>query len=314
MKTQALVLSALLASLAFASPSRSEAGGLVIDASTLPTETRAKLRADIETARKEVPALFEQVHAIARRANELDEASRVRGAPFTMQLKALGSRALFPMLEMLAEDAHAPKDLTPTAARALRLGLVEAVGIVRDARAIPVLGVVLERERDEGTVRSAAEALARINTEATLDLVGSALRQADAQHDVERARAVLDGAGAFKRLAAAKLLAARLAARPDDATARVVARSLGAVGNAWAWKSLADTREEAATRDAAARALVVALVQYKGEARGAIEKALLVVDAPATRSLLADARRSATPDQIAVLDAFEQRLARNPTR
>ncbi len=305
----ALVLGALVAG----TPSNALAAGLLLDASALPVASRDKLRAEIEAARREVPELYKQTYAVAARANELDGASRVKGAPFTLQFKALGPRALHPMLEMLAFDAHAPKDLTETAARALRLGLVEAVGIVRDGRAVPVLSaLVATGERDDAIVRSAAEALGRIGTDEALDVARGAL--AKAPTGSERERAVLEGFGAFKRLAAAKLLAARLAQKPDDATARVLARSLGGVGNAWAWTALTDRTEEAETRDLAARALVMAVSQHRGEARAAIERAVLVVDAPTTRAHLAEARRSANADVLPALDALEKKLAANPTR
>lgn len=305
----ALVLGALVAG----TPSNAFAAGLVLDASALPAASRDKLRAEIESGRRDVPELYRQVYAIGARANELDGASRAKGAPFTLHFKALGPRALHPMLEMLAFDAHAPKDLTETAARALRLGLVEAVGIVRDARALPVLSALVgPGERDDAIVRSAAEALGRIGTDEALDVTRASL--AKAAPGSSREQALLDGVSAFKRLAAAKLLATRLASKPDEATARVVARSLGGVGNAWAWTALTDRAEEAETRDLAARALVMAVGSYRGETRAAIERAVLVVDAPTTKAHLADARRSANADVLTALDALEKKLAANPTR
>lgn len=296
-------------------PAPADAAGLLFDATTLPAKTRDALRADLEQARKDVPALFAQVQDIAAHAGELDEGSRVRGAPLTMPLKALGPRALMPMLELLAFDAaKAPKDLTPTAARALRLGLVEAVGIVRDARAVPVLSGVLGREREVDTVRATAEALGRIGTDEALAVVSGALDKARATKDADRERALLDGAGGFKRLGAAKLLAATLAAKTDEATAKVAAKALGSVGNAWAWSTLTDRSEEAATREVAGRALAFAVIAYGGEARSAIEKAILVVDAPAMKTYLGEARRGANADQLAVLDAVAKKLASNPAR
>ena len=304
---------ALLAALT-ALPARAEAAGLALDGAALPAPARTALRAEIDAASKQVPALFGQAYAIAQSANALDEASRLRGAPLTLAFKALGPRALHPMLEMLVFDGHAPRDLTPSAERALRLGLLEAVGIVRDARAVPVLSAVLDRSRDEATTRAAAEGLGRIGTDEAFAVVAGALGKARAAHDAERERVLFEGVGAFKRTAAAKLLAAKLAAHPDEATARVLARALGSVGNAWAWQALADRAEEADARDAAARALALALPAYRAEARGAIEKALLVVVAPGTKGHLAEARKGASADGVAVIDALEARLAKNPTR
>ena len=64
----------------------------------------------------------------------------------------------------------------------------------------------------------------------------------------------------------------------------------------------------------AARALVRIVAGYNGVARGAASDALLVVDAPATPSLLADAKRSASGDAAKALDDVAARLAKNPTR
>ena len=68
-----------------------------------------------------------------------------------------------------------------------------------------------------------------------------------------------------------KTLAAALVSHPTDATASSVVKSLGDVGNAWAWKTPGATAkdEEAAVRETAARALVSAFVSYDGSVRQA---------------------------------------------
>jgi hypothetical protein len=111
----------------------------------------------------------------------------------------------------------------------------------------------------------------------------------------------------------AHTLADRLRGKPDDATAKHVVKSLGQVGNAWAWKTLADRGDEPAARETAAKALVAAYVQYGGEVREAAAKALLVVDDAHTTTLVEAARRGASPDVALALDELAQRLASNPT-
>lgn len=291
------------------------ASGLAIDATELAAKSRSALKTDIERARGETPDLFKQVYDVAKLAGELDAAARRPGTPLTMHFKALGPRALMPMLEMLAFDGHAPRDLTPTAQAALRVGLVEAVGMVRDARAVPVLARIVARERDVDTTRASADALGRIGNDEAFAALTTALAGIDAgDAGGERAQAIFAGLGSSRRVDATKLLAKKLGAHPSDATAKALARSLGTAGNAWAWKTLAVRTDEQAVRELAARALVDAYLRYAGEPRTAASNALLVVDAAITPSLISDARRTASADQAAALDALSARLATNPTR
>lgn len=288
------------------------AAGLVMNATDLPAKARTDLAQEIARAKTDVPELVKEVREVAAHARELDASSRLPGAPLTMPLKALGPRAFGPMIELLAFDAPVARDLPGTAATALRLGLIEAVGIIRDARAIPVFALLLDRATDFDTQRASAEGLARIGTDDAVAVLSSAAQKA---RGTERERAILSGMHDCRREAAAKLLASRLdAADVDDATARIVVKSLGGVGNAWAWKTLPSQAEQTATRAAAARALVRAYVRFgSSEVREAAAKALLVVDDPSTTALVAEAKRTANADALAALGALEKRLAKNPT-
>lgn len=294
------------------------AAGAAMDASELPAKTRASLEADIAKARAETPDLFRQAYEVAARANATDARARRPGIPLTMDFKALGPRALMPMLEMLVVDAHAPRDLTPTASRALRLGLIEAVGLVRDARAVPVLARVVEKATtqadDLSAAHVAADALGRIGSDDAYAALTAALAASDKAGTTEKSQAILAGIGSCRRADAARLLAKRLDGHPDDRTAKVLAKALGTVGNAWAWQTLSARGEEAATRETAARALVRAFVAYEGEAREAAAKAFLVVDDPRAATMISDARASAPRGAQLALDDLAKRLAQNPTR
>lgn len=290
------------------------ASGVGLDGAALPATARTELTKEIARANAEVPELVRQVRDVAARARDLDQASRLQGAPLTMHFKVLGPRAFGPMIELLAFDAHGAKDISGTPATALRLGLIEALGIIRDARAIPVFAHLLDaRASDFDTQRAAAEGLARIGTDDALSVLTRAFASA---RGTERERAILLGLHDARREAAAKLLAAKLdAPDTDEATAKIAAKSLGGVGNAWAWKTVNQARsEESATRALAARALVKAYVRFTGEARDQAAKSLLVVDDPSTASLVAEAKKTAKADALAALTALEQRLAKNPTR
>lgn len=314
MKTMKQIgFAAAFALLVISSSPSAEAAGIALDANALTPAARAELTKEIVRANAEVPALVKQVRDVAAHARDLDSGSRLPGAPLTMHFKALGPRAFGPMIELLAFDAQAAKDLSGTPAVALRLGLIEAIGIIRDARAIPVFAQLLDaKSSDFDTQRAAAEGLARIGTDdalATLKTSFGSGRGAD--HE----RAILSGLHDARREAAAKLLVAKLdAADTDEATAKIAAKSLGGVGNAWAWKTVNNARsEEAATRALAARGLVKAYVRFTGEARDQAAKSLLVVDDPSTASLVAEAKKTANADTLKALTALEQRLAKNPT-
>jgi hypothetical protein len=122
--------------------------------------------------------------------------------------------------------------------------------------------------------------------------------------------------GDCRRLVVAEALAAALAAHPDAETAILVARSLGDVGSAWAWKTpiIAASGEEAAVRAAAAQALVASYLRYEGEARVAITKAVLMVDHPSTPSLVENTKRGARPGDQAALDVLLERFKNSPLR
>lgn len=289
--------------------------GVELDGATLPAKTRDALRADIAKARTEVPELFKAVNDVVAHAKELDAQARAPGVPLTLHFKALGPRALMPLIDVLAFDGPAVRDLNETASSALRVGLIEAIGIIRDGRAVPVLAQVLETTREESVVRASSEALSRIGNDEALASLTTSLQKADATRNLGRTRAILSGMHEFRREAGARLLATRLDSERDADTAKVLAKSLGGVGNAWAWKTKMSQGEASVTRKTAARALVDAYAKWNSnDVREAAAKALLVVDEPSTPALIAAAKSGAARETVTVLEQLEQRFAQNPTR
>ncbi|MBX3215800.1 MAG: HEAT repeat domain-containing protein [Labilithrix sp.] len=276
----------------------------------MPAKSFAELSAQIAKARTVDPRAFVSVNGIVSHAPEADARARGRKAPVALYLAKLGPSALMPMLELLAVDA--PRGIPAESAPGLRRDLIEAVGLLKDARALPVLYAILDdTTEDAATVRTVTEAVARMGTdEAAARIVGAL----DASKDADRTRSILAGMGECRRLRVADALASRLRSTTDEATARAAARSLGRAGNAWAWKTVADRRDEAKIRETAARALVDAYVRRDGEARYAASNALMVVDAPETPALVAEAKKGASPETAKALDTLAARFARNPTR
>ena len=304
----ALVFGALSA----VSGGASAAEGVVIAPGRIPSAARATLLAEIDSARQSNPAVFVAVATVRSQVAELDANKRGRLAAITPFLKSIGPEALFPMLAELAVDAPARGDLTDTAWAAWRIGLLEAVGSIRDPRSEGVLIAILESpETDFAVVKAAAEALGKVGSDrAAAKLVLFAKAAGPKQ------TAILAGMGECRRTVTTDALAKALAANPDAATARLVIRSLGNAGSAWAWKTpiIQVSGEEAAVRRAAAKALVRAFVAYEGEARKAAEKSILVVDDASTPALIEAAKKSASPALAAELDALAARFAKSPIR
>lgn len=284
--------------------------GVAIDSAKLSPQARTELRSHIDRARASDPAVFRDVREVVLRAREADRHARGRKAPISLRLAGMGPKALLPMLELVAFDAP-PLAAGETASdrASVTRDLVEAIGLLRDARSMPVLVSLLARESDFDTTRTIAEAIARMDNDEAATTLLSTLRNSSG----DRATAILSAMGSCHRAVVARALSDRLAAHPVEAEARHVVKSLGHVGGAWAWNTLADRTDEAASREIAARALVTAFVQYDGEVREAAAKALLVVDDAHTVALIEAARRAGTADVALALDDLARRFANNPT-
>ncbi|MDD5306994.1 MAG: HEAT repeat domain-containing protein [Deltaproteobacteria bacterium] len=309
--TKAIFLTAAL-TLGFAGREALAGPGVVIDSSRLPEQARASLKRCIAKVRASHPEAFDRVAAAPAMAASFDRTKRGPLASITLPLKALGREALFPMLNMVAVEGPNRGELSDTAWLALRVSLLEAIGILRDRRAEPVLEAILDGGPPEYEIdRAAAQALARIGSD---EAAGKLIAMARAPGP--KRLAALTGIGDCRRAAVAEALANLLARHPAPEVAGVIARSLGDVGNSWAWRTavVAASGEEEATRATAARALVSAFAVYDGQARRLIGKAVLVVDHPSTPALIEAARAGAPADAAAELDRLAERFARNPIR
>ncbi|MBX3207234.1 MAG: hypothetical protein KF764_19460 [Labilithrix sp.] len=280
-----------------------------VAAARMQAQQLADLRRDVAQARSADPRSFAMVSNIVALAPEADARARGRKAPIALYLAKLGPGALMPALEMLAFAF--PRNVPAAAAPVLRRDLIEAVGLLHDARGLAVLSAILDDPTEDAeTTRTVTEAVARIGNDDAASRILAALSSA---RD-ERARAILGGMGECRQLRVTEALAGQLRTTTDEATARVAARSLGRAGNSWAWQTMTDRADEARIRETAARALVEAFVRHRGEARDAASNALMVVDAPVTPALIVEARKSAPPETQKALDALAIRLTRNPVR
>ncbi len=287
------------------------ADGAVIATSALKGGDTRALEGGIALARASDASSFAAVAALRAELIARDAHKRGRFASVTPALRGLGARALWPMLEELAVASIGKSDMAQTAWVAWRLDLLEALGALRDRRALAVLEAATAAEVDDPAVTTAAaQALGKLGTERAakklIALSGAAKK---------RRLAVLAGMGHCRRQIVAEHLGHALVGARDASEIRMLARSLGDVGNAWAWQTpiVRASGEESSVRATAADALVQAFrATTVDSVRAALTEALLVVDDASTRALIRDAKRGATPSQIAALDALLARIATSP--
>ncbi len=286
------------------------ADGIGVQARHFKGKARTALQAQVGKARQQNPVVFAKVAEAPKLAIEAEQQRRGRVASITLPLQALGKDALFPMLEMLALDGPARGKMNDGAWTTLRVGLIEAVGLIRDARATPALGTILERESDFEVTRAAAEALGRIGDDASAKKLARLALGAGPKR-----LAVMSALGECRRTVAANALS-KLAKTADEAQLLIVTKNLGTVGNSWAWQTadISKSGEGAQVRSIAARALLEVFVKHQGLVRSKAERALLVVDDPSTPALIAAAKQGANADGARALDSLSAQIAKNPAR
>jgi hypothetical protein len=273
---------------------------------------RTSVLATIQSERAQHPNAFAEVAKVRSELRALDANKRGRLAVLTPRLKAIGDGAVWAMVEELAVDAKPRGDLSDSAWLAWRLSLLEATGMLRDTRTGPVMTAILDsKQTDFEIVKASAEALARLGTDGAASKL---VKLADVAGDKQKA--VRAGMGHCRRTKVAESLAKALAAKPDAETTALVARSLGDVGSALAWKTSAVKKagagEEDAVRTAAAKALIDAYATAHAGARERMSQAVLVVDHPSTPSFIASAKKVANTDGKKLLDELLTKFQNSP--
>ena len=284
------------------------AEGLLIRSTDLPAPARASLQKDIDAARAADPQVFSAVRGVRGVRPEVYRTFRNPAPTATAELRALGKPALLALLSELAYDGQPTSTLSPEERSALLAGMVEAVGVIRDARSGPVLKAIFEgNTRDATVLRMTGEALGRLCGDAELQTLQKHVGPLDSLRE-----GAIRGLGHCKRVEAATELSALLAKAPDAAAAEPIAVALGLVGSSWAWQALGPAAEQTglAVREIAARALVSALPRHRGKAQSAITRSMVMANHPILPALLATARASATPEVAAVIDEVRARIAK----
>ena len=281
--------------------------GVALAPSELHVAELKQLRKDVAAQRAANPAVFDGVRKVLSQAAMRDRKRRGRFASLTRGLDALGDAALLPMLEQLALQGMERGSLTATAWLSVRVSLIESVGRKGDARAVPVLRQILQRNQEFWVVRAAAEALGRIGTDESANLLVAMAVQPGPER-----RAVLSAIGDCRRSVVVHALVKVLRGPLEYEERRLALAALGDVGNAWAWQTprMKKRGEAAVVRSGAARALVSAFTRHHGDKVLALEiqKSLLLVEDMSTPGLIEGAKQGADKRLARRLDALKQKF------
>lgn len=305
-----LLVSSILGSALLAAPA-AFADGISLATSALPNEARAKLENEIATAKAAQPTAFKAVKNVKGHRPEVYGKYRNPYPTVSRELRGLGKPALLPMLEALAFKAPERGSLTDAEWDALAVGMLEAVGVIRDARASAVVGAIFESSAIRPGVRlAAARAAGRLGGDAELKLLTGHAKSGDPLE-----LAAIHGLGEMMRLEAAKHVAQILSTTKDAAVAEAAATALGTLGSSWAWKSLGPKAEATGleVREVCADALVPRYARAKGNLRTLAGESVMLVEHPQTLDLLRSQRSVAGADVKAV-DALIAKFERQRRR
>lgn len=190
------------------------------------------LAGELEELWMESPEAFVRLDATRSTIIEEHVQSGYRPMNVARYLEGLGEHALLPMLWALVADDPRDWQMDLRTWRIWRIGLLEAVGRLRDERSIDVLKSSIESEPFPSVRKAATSALGRLDDEASIkDVI------AFAQSSPEKRSAIVAGLGDARRHVALEYLVEVLASTDDVEEQRVAVRALGDWGNQWAWST-----------------------------------------------------------------------------
>ena len=278
----------------------------------LSSEARTRLDSSIRSAHARDASTFDAVKNVVAQADALDHQKRGRFYPMTSLFRGVvrgHPNAAMALLEPLVAPGRFTMPSSESARIALRAGLLEAAGDAKDPAAAPVYRAIVANETEFYELRAAVEALGKLGNDADVAMLATLAQTRGPKQD-----AVIAGMGMCRRVAAARALEAVVAQNPTGMSAKHLARSLSAMGSAWALATpnAAPAQEIPAIRETTGRA-ALALFVSSADARYDAANALVVIAAPDAPSWIADAKRTASPELATALDGLAARLAHNPT-
>ena len=222
--------------------------------------------AEVLSARLADPAPFEAIYALQGLTPSHYTARRRPGPEVLRELKRMATSGAPALLEVALKtfdvypfsaadafpahlDAAAIEAFQQAERRALREGLMVAIGRSRHAAASHVLAGVLGDAREElGARQAAAIGLGRTGQDGALAHLVRVAADDDAQ--VEVRVACFAGAGSLRSAEALALIESGTASEQPEAVRRAAVAALGTFGSSWAWEGQAggDVLRERATQ------------------------------------------------------------------
>ena len=326
MKQKMIFLAVTLGTLGAVAPAlAAESAGLAMNAAQLGPADRAALQHAVMADRLARPAAYDLVAAARGCRPDGWKAARNPTPVCSREMRALGPAGLLPMLNALALDwqpdtsrlSSAP-ELRSKEEQAMLVAMVDAVGILRDTRARPVLLALwklaadrrdaqLPIERANSVSRVVAEALGRLGGAVELQALQAHLRAEDPLFN-----AAIAGLGWCKRTDSAQLLVNALATAKDDATQRWIVAAMGTLASSWSWQALGRVRAEDGlrVRQRVTDALLPLLAKTQGESRERVVASLQLADLPDLPARLATVRATADATLQHDIDDLLGRYAR----
>jgi len=286
-----------------------KADGLLVKTAAISPAAQKALSAEIAAAKAKDSKYFDAIGKAELKGIDPATYGQFR-LPVPMvgrELRAMKKDGLLPMLEAIAFKAPARGSHTDAEWEALKAGLVDAVGVLADPKAGPVLRAVFDSRASSGPVtRAAAEAVGVLCADDDLKL----LQKRAVKSDVIFLDAVA-GLGKCQRPEAATTLATLLAQASGDQATKI-AEALGQVGSDTVWQSrIAKASDKAAmeksakqTKDIAAKALAKAYPSHGDDTRVRIKFAMRLVKHPEMVKLVLAERPGAKADGVKAIDSL----------
>lgn len=299
----------LLGSLLFSTSALAD--GILIAPGALSADALSTLKGQVAKARAQQPAAFKAVAGVKGHKWETYRNYRNPMPSTSRELRGLGAPALMPMLEALALNQPTRGALKDEEWDALAIGMLEAVGVLRDTRARPVLLAAFESNARPAVIAAAGRALGRLGGDAELQMLTKHAVKGDARY-----LEAIGGLGQMRRIEAAKHLASILASTKDDSVVEATADALGTLGSSWGWRSYGPkyAAQGLEVRKACAQALAPTFVRVKGTARTAVADGILMVEHPDTVDFLESARPSTGAATQKAVDTLIARVEKQRTR
>ena len=299
-----------LASFVVLVASGARADGLLVAPSKLAPEARTALSKDIAAAKRDLATVRAKVRDVQSVKPEVYKKQRNPVPEAARELRSLGRDALVPMLEALAFDASQP-GLDAREREALVVGMISAVGVIRDSRSTPVLSAILDGEASLTPAAPAASvALGKTCGPAELKV----LTTKSAEGSAVRAAAI-EGLGECRTRESVNTLVTASRSTKDAGTLRAAVRALGTLGSSWAWAAMgkADDREAQAIRTTASDRLIEVYVK-SADLRTEARRSILKCDAPNALERVRSAKTGADADTVKALETLETLLKKQAAR